>query len=100
MFHYSILERLAKEKYSNLVGPFVSYEENDVLQMWHQGRYSQHFNLILTYEWDQEVFHYSILERLAKDKHCNLFDLFESYEKINCCALGIRADIHEASFLS
>ncbi len=31
MLHYTKLEKLAKEKYSSLLVPFVSYEENEVL---------------------------------------------------------------------
>ncbi len=33
MFDHSRLERLAKDKRSNLLGRFVSYEENEVLQI-------------------------------------------------------------------
>jgi hypothetical protein len=31
MLYYTRLERLAREKYSNLLGPFVGYEENELL---------------------------------------------------------------------
>jgi hypothetical protein len=31
MSHYTKLERLARDKDSSLLGPFVSYEENEVL---------------------------------------------------------------------
>jgi hypothetical protein len=29
--HYTRLERLARDKHPNLLGPFVSYEENEVV---------------------------------------------------------------------
>jgi hypothetical protein len=31
--HYTRLERLARDKHSCLLGPFVSYKENEVLQV-------------------------------------------------------------------
>jgi hypothetical protein len=31
VLHDTSAERLANEKYSNLLGPFLSYEENEVL---------------------------------------------------------------------
>jgi hypothetical protein len=34
MLHYTRLERLASDKYSSLLGPFVRYEENKVLRLW------------------------------------------------------------------
>ncbi len=33
MLHYTRLERLAKDKYSSLLGPFVSYEEKEMLRI-------------------------------------------------------------------
>ncbi len=30
VLHYTSLERLARVKYSSLLGPFVSYEENEL----------------------------------------------------------------------
>jgi len=44
MFHNTDLERLAKDKHYTLSGPFVSYEENEVL-------YSQQFVFFETYDW-------------------------------------------------
>jgi hypothetical protein len=36
VLHYTILERLARDKHSSLLGPFVSMEENEVLRIHHQ----------------------------------------------------------------
>jgi hypothetical protein len=36
MLHNTWLERLARDKHSNLLGPFVSYEETEVLLIWPQ----------------------------------------------------------------
>jgi hypothetical protein len=30
VFHYTRLEKLTRDKHSRLLGPFVSYEENNV----------------------------------------------------------------------
>jgi hypothetical protein len=35
VLHYTGLERLARDKQSSLLGRFVSYEENEVLSIWH-----------------------------------------------------------------
>jgi len=32
--YYTRLERLARDKHYSLLGPFVSYEENEVLLIW------------------------------------------------------------------
>ncbi len=40
-------------KHSSLLGEFISNEENEVLCMWYQGLYSQHFYFFVTYELDQ-----------------------------------------------
>ncbi len=83
MLHYLRLERLATDKYTTLLDPFVSYEENEVLWIWPQGLYSQPFILFLTYEWDQKarVLHYIKVERLATDKYTTLLDPFISYKE-------------------
>ncbi len=49
MLHYAGLESLARDKYSSLLGPFVSYEENDVLWKFLLGLYSQNFFFFVTY---------------------------------------------------
>ncbi len=46
------LERLASDKYSNLLGLFVSYEENKMLSIRTQVSHS-HFFFFITYELDQ-----------------------------------------------
>jgi hypothetical protein len=65
---YIRLERLAMDKDSSLLGPFVSYRENYVLWIQLLGLYLQHFIFFLTYEWAE----YTRLERLARDKNPNL----------------------------
>ncbi len=53
LLHYTMLERLATEKHSGLLGPFLSYEENEVLWIRAREPYSQHFILFVTQEWAQ-----------------------------------------------
>jgi hypothetical protein len=48
VFNYNGMERLAKDKQSNLCGPFESYKENEVLLIWYQEPYSQHFIFFVT----------------------------------------------------
>ncbi len=44
MVHYISPERLAMEKYSSLLSPFVSYKANEVLWIWTPGAvYTLHF---------------------------------------------------------
>jgi hypothetical protein len=43
------LVRLARDKYSGLLGPFISYEENEVFYIWTMGSCSQHFIYFVTY---------------------------------------------------
>jgi hypothetical protein len=35
VLHYTRLERLARDKHSDLLGTFISYEENEVLRIQH-----------------------------------------------------------------
>ncbi len=44
-------EKLASDKPSSLLDPFISYEENEVLEIWTQVSYSQHFIFFVTYEY-------------------------------------------------
>ncbi len=48
-----------------------------------QGLYSQHFILIMTYEWAQEarMFHYYKLDRLARDKHSRVLGPLISFKE-------------------
>jgi hypothetical protein len=39
--HYTRLGRLARDKYSSLLGSFLSYQEIEVLCLWPQARYCQ-----------------------------------------------------------
>ena len=42
-------------QHPSLLGPFVSYEEKELLWIHLQESYSQHFIFIVTYEWAQEA---------------------------------------------
>ncbi len=46
-------KRLAVYKHFDLLRPFVSEEENEVLWIRSQVQYSQHFFVFITYEWSQ-----------------------------------------------
>ncbi len=48
-----MLETLANEKYSNLSGLFIIYNENEVLQIWSQVTHSEHFIYFVTYKLTQ-----------------------------------------------
>ncbi len=52
---------------TNLLGQFVSYEENGVLQIRYLGSYSQHFIFFVTHEWVlyAKALHYTRIENLA-----------------------------------
>jgi len=56
------------------------YPYTDTLKL---GPYSQHIIFIVTYELTQEarVLYGTRLERLTRDKHFNLLDLFVSYKE-------------------
>jgi hypothetical protein len=49
------LESLASYEYPSLIGPFVTFEENEVLWKWPLLLYSQHFIFSVTYEWAQKL---------------------------------------------
>ncbi len=42
--------KFSSNKSSDFMGLLVSYEENEMLWMGHQGLYSQHFIFYITYE--------------------------------------------------
>ena len=46
--HDTTLERLSSYKHSSLLGPFLTYEKNEVLWIWPQGPYSQHSIFFIT----------------------------------------------------
>ncbi len=77
MLHYTRLERLARGNHSNLLDPFVSCENNSVVNMT-SGTISTTLLFFATYEWAQKVrvLHYTVLERLARDNHSSLLDPF------------------------
>jgi hypothetical protein len=43
VLHFTRIERLAKDNHDSLMGPFVSYKENELLWIWPLGSHSQHF---------------------------------------------------------
>ncbi len=47
MLHYINLEKQARNKHASLVGPFMSYKDNDVLLKKNYFLYSQHFIFFL-----------------------------------------------------
>ncbi len=51
--NYTYLARLAKEKHSSLVGPFISYEENEVFWKLLLEAYLQHYIFFESYEMGQ-----------------------------------------------
>ncbi len=77
------MERLAKDKHSSLLGSFLSYKENEMLQICLQGLYSQNLIFSVCCEWAQYIWvlYQNKLERLARDKHTSLLGSFLSYEE-------------------
>jgi hypothetical protein len=80
VLHDTWLERFARDKHSNLLDPFLSYEENEGLLIQTLEPYSQHFIFFLTYEYFQQarVLDYTRPEKLTSDKHSNLLRPFVS----------------------
>jgi hypothetical protein len=66
--YYSRLERLVGDIYSSLLGPFVNFEEKEVLSIYMR-LYGQHFIYLVTYKFAQyaRLSYYTQLERLAGD---------------------------------
>ncbi len=82
-FQYTLAETLVSEKHSSLLGPFVSYEENEVLWIRTQRPYFQNFSFFVTEErsrWASE-FHHTRAERLVSEKHSSLLSPFVSYKE-------------------
>ncbi len=80
---YTRLKKLAKDKHSSILRPFMSYEENIVLWIWLDGLYSQQFIFFITFKWAQKarVLHYTRLERLVKEKCSTLLKQFIIYKE-------------------
>jgi hypothetical protein len=76
-------EMIAMDKNSNLLGPFVSFEESKMLWIWPLIQYSQHFISFVTYERAQKarVLYNTRAERPAMDKNSNLLGPFVSFEE-------------------
>ncbi len=89
VIHYTMLERLARDKQSSLLGPFESKEEIEVLWMRHLKPYSQCFIFFPTYEWAQQASVFTKMERLARDKHSSLLGPFKRYAVLWMQHLGL-----------
>ncbi len=50
-----------------------------------QGPYLQHIIFFVTYKWVLSVLDYTRLERIDRDRHSSLLDLFVNYERKKCC---------------
>ncbi len=84
MFHPQYPLQPIVTKHFNLLGPFVRYKVNDILQIRTLGLYSQYFIFFIAWEWAQQakVLHFtSLLERSASHKRSNFLDPFISYEE-------------------
>ncbi len=77
-----MLERLAKDKHSSLLGLFVIYKENRIVNT-PQWPYSQYFIFFITYESAHSaiVLGNTRLEMLARDKHSSLSGPFVIYKE-------------------
>jgi hypothetical protein len=75
------MKRLAKNKHSSLLDPFVSYEEYEVFE--YVPGASQHIIFFVTYSWAQwfRVLHQPSMESLYRHKHSSLLDLFIGFEE-------------------
>jgi hypothetical protein len=83
VLHYDKPERLVRDKQSSFWGPFVSYEENEALQVWSQETYSQFIIFNVTYKWAQQAraLNYKRPERLCRNKHSSFLGPFVCYEE-------------------
>ncbi len=70
-------------QYSSLLGPLLSYKENEVLFIWLSGPYSQHFFFFVNDEWAQKarVLHYSEVEKACQGKYFSLLGPLISYKE-------------------
>jgi hypothetical protein len=82
VLYFSWLER--RHKPSSLLGPFVSYEENEVFVNAAPGIVFTTLYFIRNLHLGQKgrLLDYSRPRRLANDKHSSLLDQFISYEEI------------------
>jgi hypothetical protein len=78
------MERLDSEKQSSLLCPFIGYKEIEVLSIWLQGPYSQHYIFFATYKWTQEAgaLHHARLERLGSEEQSSLLCPFTGNKEI------------------
>ncbi len=83
VLHYIRFEKLAVDRCSSLLDPFMRYEGNKVLWVWHHGPFSQNFIFFIIYKCAQQarVLHYTRLESLARDKSSSPLGPFVSYEE-------------------
>ncbi len=82
VWHYIRLERLARNKLSCSLEPFLSYEENKGFGIRPLESYSQAF-FFVTYKWVKYagVLNHGTLKKLTMDKHSSLLDPSLSYEE-------------------
>jgi hypothetical protein len=82
------LQRFARVKHTSLVGPLISYKENELLRILNQMLYLQHLLISISYKWTQDaiVLHYNWLPRLVRDKPLSILDPFVSYEENELCS--------------
>ncbi len=101
MLYYARQERLATDKHSSFLGPFVSYEENKLLWINSLRSYSQQFIFFVTYKWAQKVsmLYYARLEKLARDKHSSFLGSLVSYEENELLWIGSQIFFFEIIFV-
>ncbi len=63
VLHCDRPERLFGDKHSSFWGPFVSYEENEALQVRSQETYSQLIIFNVTYKWAQELWYCTMISQ-------------------------------------
>jgi hypothetical protein len=77
VLHYTKLQRLARNKHTSLLGPIVSYKENELLWGGSLGLYCSYVMKVPK----KIMLHYTKLESLARNKHTSLLGLFVSYRE-------------------
>ncbi len=79
------MERLAKNKHSSLLVPFVSFKEYEVFEFF-----------FAAYRWAQKVrvLHRTSMERLARNKHSSLLTPFVNYKEYEMLWICHQSHIH------
>jgi hypothetical protein len=97
--HHNEYERLAADKHTSLLDPFVSYDENEVLWIWTQELLSQCFSLLLLTSWPIKVECYiklSMKDLLLMNTLAYWTHLY-AMKKMKCCGYRLRNCLHNAS---